>query len=499
MKKFSFLLCATLAVVQFTGCGDSSANTSSTSHTDRSIDAVNTTNDSAKTVSPAVHTKKIVVQDSSPVSTKSSIQNAHVIDASTMIKWLNDWKNNRPEGVKGKLIVLQVGNAFDTDNAHTFLKHNDKDVFTFDKAGGCSNTDPMFDRTDGVQVVPKAVLSGQMMDGALQMYNIDPKNDMLLIVAGGDKKLKGMKENAAAMARFAWSMHYWGIPHYAVLDGNIQYMLNPKTNPAIKDQGINSLDDLFVSTDSTPTMNGTHSIKEVKSLHQEVMATLEEMINAVEFCPSRSFILDARSSNEYNANNAVKKSKTEAKICGEDGKSQCFTAIEGHIKNAKNIEYSNFIIQDDATKDTNGDGKIDGLDASFRFKSKEEMLKILTDKGYNPKTQTLYTYCRTGTRAALPAFIGIEILHIPTKLYDGSWIEWGRLAGKSGTKDVNSNMLLPCDSPWRTDIDKLTENLKYNPSNLVAPRIRQDSPLVSDEYACHADKIKKDDYEYMHR
>jgi len=473
MKNITLSLCAALITIQFTGCGGD-----------------------GNTVSSRVQTKLLSTYISPTIKTKASQENAHVIDASTMVKWVTNWKKNHPKGVKGKLIVLQVGKAFDADETHSFIKHNDQDVFTFDKAGGCSNTDPMFDRTDGVQVIPKAVLSGQMMDGALGMYNIDPKNDMLLIVAGGDKKLKGMKENAAATARFAWSMHYWGMPHYAVLDGNIQYMLNPKTNPDIKNQGINALDDLFVSAPSTPPMNGTHSIKEIKTLHQEVMATLEDVIEAVIYCPSQSFFLDARSSDEYNANNAVKMSKTEAKICGKDGKSQCYTAIEGHIKNAKNIEYSNFIIQDDATKDTNGDGKIDALDASFRFKSPDEMLHILTDHGYNPACQTLYTYCRTGTRAALPAFIGMDILHIPTKLFDGSWIEWGRLAGKTGTVDVHGNILLRCDSPWRTDISTLTEKLTYNPSSLVAPRIREASPLVADEYACHADKIKTDDRDY---
>jgi 3-mercaptopyruvate sulfurtransferase SseA len=351
----------------------------------------------------------------------------------------------------------------------------------------------MFDRTDGVSVIPKAVLSGEMMDGAFMMYDIDPVNDMILIVAGGAPKAKGMAENAAATARFAWSMKYWGLKHYAVLDGNIQYMLNSETNPKVK----SSLDDLFVAKPSKPSMSGTHSIKEIKCMNQDIMATLTEMIDVVKNSPTKAFIVDSRSANEYNANNSVKKSKTEAKICGEDHNSQCYTAIEGHIKGAKHIEYTDFIIRNDATKDTNRDGKVDELDASYRYKSQAVMLDLLKQNGFDSKTQTLYTYCRTGTRAALPAFIGTDILHIDTKLFDGSWIEWGRLAGKKGTIDVNGAPLLNEDSPWRTDLAELTEKLTYNPSNLVAPRVREGSTLEADQYACDADKIKRDDSNYI--
>ncbi len=477
MKHINLTLCATLLATLINGCGSTQSNTK---------DKVDTT-------------KLLSSYNTPQVKTSSYMDNPHVIDASIMIDWLEDWQGNRPEGIKGKLVILQVGPAFSSDASHTYVKHDDKNIFTFDKAGGCSNTDPAFDRTDGVQVIPKAVLSGEMMDGAFMMYDIDPINDMILIVAGGDKKVKGMKENAAATARFAWSMKYWGLKHYAVLDGNIEYMLNPKTNPALKSKGVTDIDALFTAKPSTPPMSGTHSVKEIKSMHQEVMATLEEMVNVVKNCPSHAFIVDARSADEYNANNSVKMSKTEAKICGEDHKSQCFTAIEGHIKGAKHIEYSDFIVTDDASADANGDGKVDAFDASYRFKTPAQMLEILKSQGYKADKQTLYTYCRTGTRAALPAFIGMDILKVDTKLFDASWIEWGRLAGKTGTTDVNGNILLRCDSPWRTDTAALTEKLTYNPSDMVAPRIREGSPLEADAYACSADKIKSDDCAYMYQ
>jgi 3-mercaptopyruvate sulfurtransferase SseA len=466
------------------GCGGGSSDSSEVTTTN-SIKLLSATRTNS--------TKEVATTFTTLSNLESISNNSHVIDANTLLSWLDDWNKNRPCGVKGNLIILQVGEAFLSDDAHSFIKHDDKNIFTFNKAGGCSNTDPMFDRTDGVSVIPKAVLSGEMMDMSFMMYDIDPINDMILIVAGGEESAKGMSENAAATARFAWSMKYWGMKHYAVLDGNIQYMLNSETNPEVK----SSLDDIFVSEASKPPMSGTHTIKEIKSLNQDVMATLTEMINVVKSCPQNAFIVDTRSANEYNANTAKKRSKTEAKICGKNHDLQCYTAIEGHIKGAKNIEYTDFIVADDQTKDTNRDGVIDEMDASYRYKSEADMLALLTENGFDPKMQTLYTYCRTGTRAALPAFIGTDILHVNTKLFDGSWIEWGRLAGREGTVDVNGDPLLNADSPWRTDIAELTEKLTYNPSNLVAPRVREGSTLEANQYACDADKIKKDDSNYI--
>ena len=474
MKKITIAICAAAISTIISGCGGEGSAL--------------TTKENVKLLSITNSTKQ-----TTDISLQEITNNPHVINSKTLISWVNDWQKNRPCDVKGKLIILQVGEAFLADESHSFIKHDDKNVFTFNKTGGCSNTDPMFDRTDGVSVIPKAVLSGEMMDGAFMMYDIDPVNDMILIVAGGAQKAKGMAENAAATARFAWSMKYWGLKHYAVLDGNIQYMLNSETNPKVT----SSLDDLFVAEASKAPMSGTHSIKEVKCMNQDVMATLTEMIDVIKNSPTKAFIVDSRSANEYNANISEKRSKTEAKICTDDHKSQCYTAIEGHIKGAKHIEYTNFIVRDDASKDTNRDGKIDELDASYRYKSEADMLALLTENGFDPKTQTLYTYCRTGTRAALPAFIGTDILHVDAKLFDGSWIEWGRLAGKEGTVDVNGDLLLREDSPWRTDTAALTEKLTYNPSNLVAPRVREGSTLEADQYACDADKIKRDDRNYI--
>ncbi len=498
MNKPSIILSTVAIMSLFIGCGSGGGDNKITRvATPTTQQTLKKTSNTTKASSSKLKVQKQTISTQKLPILNDFSNNPHVIDANTMVNWIQDWKRNRPPEVNGKLIILQVGPAFLSDNDHTFIKHDDKDIFTFDKAGGCSNTDPMFDRTDGVAVIPKAVLSGEMMDISFKMYDIDPNNDMLLIVAGGDKKLKGKTENAAVVARFAWSMKYWGMAHYATLDGNIESMLNPNANPSIKEQGINSIDDLFVKDASKPPMSGTHTIKEVKHLNQDIIVTLDEMMDVVRNCPKSAFIIDSRSKDEYEANNEVKKSKTEAKICGKNHNEQCYTAIEGHIKGAKHIEYKDFIVTDDAMVDANRDGKVDGMDASFRYKNIDDMLKILTDKGFDPKTQTLYTYCRTGTRAALPAYIGTNILKVDTKLFDGSWIEWGRLAGKEGIRDVNGDKLLNCDSPWRTDVSDLTQNLKYNPSNLVAPLKREGTKLEASQYANDASKIKCDDLSYI--
>ena len=244
MKKYSIALSCALVASIMIGCGN---DVSSKTSTDNKLRSASFT----QTVKPSISKK-----------------NPHVIDASTMVKWLDDWKKYRPSSVKGKLIILQVGGAFNDDIVHTFIKHDDVHVFTFDKSGDYINADLMVNENSDVQIPPKTLLSEQTMDDMLKIYNIDPNKDMVLIVTAGDKKAKDQRKNASSTVRFAWSMKHWGISHYAVLNGDIQQILNPKTNPSIKNQSITSLDDIFVPDASIPPMYGTHSIKEIAS-HQQ--------------------------------------------------------------------------------------------------------------------------------------------------------------------------------------------------------------------------------------
>jgi len=382
-----------------------------------------------------------------------------VVSAEKAAAWITDWKKNKPHGIKGKLFVMQVGNIYGDE--HNYIKHNDIDVFTFDRTDGCTDTGDF--RNDGVSNVPKPVFTGQQMDEAFMAYNIDPKHDMILIVLA-----EGNGGYMAGAVRMWYTMAYWGLSrkNIAVLNGQASNVLNPEVNTNLQSQGIYSKDDIFVAEQSVPPMNGTHSVKKVKRDGTILQATAADMMNVVDNKSETSLIIDARSEAEFIGS---KKAKTEFKICGEDGASQCYTAFDGHIKGAKNIYFTNIINTADGNVDISGDGLVSGLDATYSFKNINDIDAIFAEAGYT-KGLTTYVYCRTGTKASLLTFASAAILGHPTRMYDGSWIQWGKMAN---AHDTNSIELLPADSSWRTDTANYSESIVYNPNpDLVSPHAK---------------------------
>jgi 3-mercaptopyruvate sulfurtransferase SseA len=185
---------------------------------------------------------------------------------------------------------------------------------------------------------------------------------------------------------------------------------------------------------------------------------MKDIMNVVDSKSSDNLILDARSETEYIG---TKQAKTEYKICGETGDQQCYTAFDGHIKGAKNLYFLNVINSDNGVNDINGDTIVDYKDASFSFKALSELDKIFDESGYKMGNQ-VYTYCRTGTKASLLAFTSSSILGYKTRMYDGSWIQWGKMANLN---DFNGTELLPVNNQWLTDV--YSEDVTYNSSPLT--------------------------------
>ena len=197
-------------------------------------------------------------------------------------------------------------------------------------------------------------------------------------------------------------------------------------------------------------------------------------MNVVEANDRNNVIIDGRGEAEFNADIASKRSKTESKECGVNHDQQCYSAFEGHIKGAKNLEYRSVINTEDYVKDINGDGTIDAKDSSMTFKSKYELKRMFKNLGVRSNSD-VYTYCRTGTRASLITYASFQIMGYKTHMYDGSWIQWSKLADAT---DTYGNQMLPSDSPWRTDISKYTENVTYNDSIDVGPASKELHPYA---------------------
>lgn len=377
-----------------------------------------------------------------------SLNNYGIVTAQKAAVWITNWKDNRPDGIKGKLFVMQVGQVY--GNTYNYIKHNDVDTFTFDRTAGCTTTGDF--RNDGVSNVPKPVFTGAQMDEAFMAYDIDPKNDMfLLVLAHADSSLY------AGAIRMWYTLSYWGIPqkNIAVLNGQASNVLDPDVNADIQAMGLTK-EDLFTANESVPPMTGTHTISEIRRDGTILQATTGDMMELVEEDLEDAVIIDARSAAEYVG---TKKAKTEFKVCGADGASQCYTAFDGHIKGAQNIYYTDVVNTKDGIMDINADGLIDGKDATYAFKELSDIESIFSDAGYT-HGKTAYIYCRTGTKASLLTFTSAAILGYPTRMYDGSWIQWGKMAYAF---DTYGNEILPADTQWRTDVYDYSESIVFNP------------------------------------
>jgi 3-mercaptopyruvate sulfurtransferase SseA len=411
-----------------------------------------------------------------------------LITAKEAAKWINDWERNKPRGVNGRLFVMQVG-LLPGDTP--YIKHDNVNVFTFDRTAGCTGTGDT--RNDGVSDIPMPIFGGGApngMDGAFWAYDINPLEDMLLVVVASDEP-----KNMALATRFLWTMNYWGMKkdHISIMNGTAMYMFDPKLNPDVKWAGVRSKESMFTQYGSEVLMAPggpldfggegrnpapRHNFQSIKTLPAgdqfELFASMEDMMTIVDENNANNVIIDGRGAADYNADIAAKKSKTESKECGVNHDQQCYSAFEGHIKGAVNLEYRGVINTEDYVKDLNGDGAVDSRDSSMTFKSKRELKNTFSALGVQSDSD-IYTYCRTGTRASLITYASFEILGYKTHMYDGSWIQWSKLADAT---DTYGDQMLPSDSPWRTDIAKYTENVTYNNSVDVGPASKELHPYA---------------------
>lgn len=428
-------------------------------------------------------TKSVKVLTPTDMANRSNddyaMNNYGLVTAETAAAWITDWQHNKPAGASGKLFVMQAGLI--AGDEYDYVKSNGVNTFTYDRTAGCTTTGNY--RNDGVSNVPKPVFTGEEMDAAFMAYDIDPKHDTFLLVVGeADGGLY------AGTIRMWYTLSYWGVPkeNIAILNGQASNVLNPEFNDNIAAMGLTK-DDIFAKNESAYAMNGTHSISEIKRDGTILQATTADMMDVVDSGLENAAIIDARSEAEYFG---TKKAKTEFKVCGDNKDAQCYTAFDGHIAGSQNIYYTDVINTDDAVADVNNDGVIDKKDASFTFKDISTIDSMFADAGYDAG-ETAYIYCRTGTKASLLAFTSAAVLGNPTRMYDGSWIQWGKMANAT---DVNGAELLPADTKWRLDVTQYTESLVYQvDSSKVSPHQAASLHLESESTAAiiNEDKVYK--------
>jgi len=394
-----------------------------------------------------------------------------IISANTLASYIENWKKNRPKGVTGKLIVFQAGA---TSNGK-FLKHDDSDVMVYQiPAGGAC--DPSYMRHDGISNIPGALLDGPHVDGMINMFGIDPEKDYVVFAVGEGSTT--MRE----VVRSWWVLAYWGWPkeRLSFLSGSVSYDFSPSSGLS---------DDLVDSPTPPldPSQYTQYSMKTLNNLQTGLQTYIADMMEiASKDDQSGYFIADARGTDEYTA---AKNSRTADMNCGPNHDEQCYSPMQGHIRGAIDFPYTDLLIMDDQTEDITGDGVIDEKDASYKFKSPDDLKRIYADKGYK-KGDQIITYCRTGRKATVISITAYAVLDYPVSMYDGSWIQWGEMADRV---DVNGTEIVPTDSHLNLNKEKYTTVIKY-----IEPEYTQSAaPYEINLDATTSNKILEEDKAYM--
>ncbi len=399
-----------------------------------------------------------------------------LITAATLKLWKDDWLANRPAGITGKLVILQVSagpmdtadtTADDAFTANTsYIKPNNINVFTYLSP----SSDWIQTRTNGVIETPSMVPDGAAMDALLKKFNIDPQNDMIVAAMG-----TGSTGNAMAQGRIWYALRYWGVDkkNLAILNGGNSWLTaGVQTFPT----GLSGAD--FASAASTAPNTGHASVKDLLVDNTQLQATLEDMLRIlpssdVNVTNDGVFIWDARSSGNYNG--------TSFQNAG---------SRQGHPNGALLLEFSNLLVSAEGYRykdKADLQAYLDGSAVGTNFVA-GDYLAVGAGNAYQAG-DVVYTYCETTFRAMITGVASGVILGKPTRFYDGAMVEWNSLTPGSVMTDATGAAILPEDSPWRTD--QKSFYIAASSNTAVAQRYITDAYARSANAIVNADKAYK--------
>lgn len=415
-----------------------------------------------------------------------------LITGATLKRWKDDWLSQRPAGITGKLVILQVtaGEAGYQNIVPVTTSVASTNVFSYQAL----SAEWVMTRSNGVISTPSLVLDGPSIDAQLKKYSIDPLNDMIVVAQGTASQGNVMSQGRAWLA-----LHYWGVDakHLAVLNGGNKWQF---------DSGAMTAADFTATTaGATAPNDGRYSVKNIPVDNTSLIATVGDMLAVVPSTDTSKkgsgvFLWDARTITQYSAGQKRELNDGSSSGCGTAaycdasptydymGSFQNNGSRQGHPNGALDLNFANLL---DSTKgysykpkaqlvsymngevDASGYGMVDG---SYNL--------VGAGNAYQPG-DLVYVWCETTFRAMITGMASAVILGRPTRFYDGGMIEWNSL---SNLPQSTGNNILPANSQWRTDVKSF-----FRPAsslNLVATR------QIIDPYALNSNVIIAEDKAY---
>lgn len=427
-----------------------------------------------------------------------------LVTAQTLKRWKDNWVSERPAGITGKLVILQVS-AGSTSGVNGVanaayiapngtLENNALVVTYLTNSGEWTDT-----RDNGVTKTVTMVPTGEHIDASLNKYNIDPTKDMIVIAQG-----TGSDSNPMSTGRIWFAMRYWGIDHthLAQLNGGNCYVSSSvgATLPSLGtcSNGLASAD--FKAAQSTvPATPGTFTVKRLTADNTKLLANMEDIIwitpsNDADVKNDGVFIWDARNVAQYAAGETAERGDSTSKtnctarasanaagttVVTPSGSTYCAPnnvndyawtfqnsgSRQGHPNGTLQLQYTNMLdpyngysFKPKSVLQAYMDGHTDQYGYGFVGSKQQNNYGLVgTGNAYQPG-DTVYVYCETTVRAQVTGFVSAAILGLPTRYYDGAMTEWNSLSyvtDASGNPvyraDLVTPLILPANSPWRSE------------------------------------------------
>src|SRR5690554_5743056 len=439
-----------------------------------------------------------------------------LITHNTLKKWLDNWEENKPAGINGKLVIIQQGEG---PADAKFIKPNNKNTFTYVDSGWLET------RNNGVMNISSIVLSGPSIDRLIRKYGIDVNNDMIVCAQGAGSNGAYMNQG-----RCWFTFSYWGVEqkNLAVLNGNNEHLSEPEQLGADYFTG----ETVAGGNPSPLVYKQISSVKDLKVDNTALYASIEDVINVLPLTDTPDngdgiMLWDARNLPQYSGGRFEWDEKAIKETVADGNRGfQNNAPRQSHPRGAFNLEFTNMLntatgiyhskaVLEEIVKgglSPKGEGFVSGgTDESYQL--------VQTGNAYQPG-DTIIHYCETSMRAGVTIIPAAVILGIPSCLYDSAMIEWNSLT--VGTKDKNGLEILPEDSPWNTEDLSAPKKIygKDGELNNVAPRTAagyaanadllageetdaevilsslSEAPLIVDAYAERANLIPKEDRAY---
>ncbi|HSC88058.1 MAG TPA: hypothetical protein VLC09_12335, partial [Polyangiaceae bacterium] len=204
------------------------------------------------------------IEDLAVTSAASYADNAYgVISGSTLAAYQADWAANKPAGVEGRLVILQVTPA-GVNSSVLAARDNEHGVYSYLlPAARVAQA-----RSNGLSAFETDIPDGPTADGVLKSFDIDPTKDFLVLTF----EHQAATTNAVVQSvGRAWVFfNYWGWPkeRLAILNGSVNWNASAGLQTTLVAEEDFNL----------PTNTGTKSFRDLHVDQTVASISLEELL-----------------------------------------------------------------------------------------------------------------------------------------------------------------------------------------------------------------------------